>query len=88
MSSLPQTIYTFTPVVGFIKHSYFNVKKIYVEKEKVIHASTNQPHAFFAEFVLNSDREYEPTGQYYKAGILAQHREIQMKIADKGNRDR
>jgi hypothetical protein len=87
MSSLPPTIYTYTPVIGFIKQSYFNVKKIYIEKQKVIQASTIQPHAFFAEFVLNSDGEYEPTGQYYKAGILALHREIQMKIAEKGNRN-
>lgn len=87
MASLPQTIYTYTPVIGFNNYSYFNVKKIYIEKEKVIQSSTNQPHAFFAEFVLNSDGEYEPTGQYYKGGILAQHREIKMKIAEKGNRD-
>jgi hypothetical protein len=50
--------------VGFNKNSYFNVKKIYIEKEKVIQASTTQPYAFFAEFVLNTDGEYEPTGQY------------------------
>ena len=87
MSSLPQTIYTFTPVVGFNKNSYFTVKKIYVEKEKVIQASTIEPHAFFVEFGLNSHGEYEPTGQYYKAGVLAMHREIQKKITSKGNRD-
>jgi len=87
MSSLPPTIYTFTPVVGFNKNSYFNVKKIYIEKEKVIEASKNQPHAFFEEFVLNSDGDYEPTGKYYKGGVLAMHREEQMKIADKGNRN-
>jgi len=88
MSSLPHTIYTYAPVVGFNKNSYFNIKKIYTEKEKVIQASTNQPHAFFAEFVLNSDGEYEPSGQYYKGGILAQHREIQIKLTEKGNRNK
>jgi len=87
MSSLPQTIYTFTPVVGFNKHSYFNVKKIYVEKEKVIQASKNQPHAFFEEFTLNSDGEYEPTGQYYKGGVLAMHVQEKMKVTSKGNRN-
>jgi len=85
MSSLPPTIYTFTPIMSFNKNGYFTVKKIYVEKEKVIEASTIQPHAFFAEFVLNSDGDYEPTGQYYKAGVLAMHRETQPKIT--GNRN-
>ena len=88
MSSLPQTIYTYTPVVGFNKNSYFNTKKIYIEKDKVIQESTKQPHAFFVVFILNSDGEYEPTGQYYKGGILAMHREQQMKITVKGNRDK
>jgi hypothetical protein len=88
MTSLPQTIYTYTPVVDFNKNSYFNVKKIYIEKEKVIEASTNQPHAFFVEFILNSDGEYETTGQYYKHGVLAQHCETQLKIVGKGNRNK
>jgi hypothetical protein len=78
--SSPSFLYIYTPIVGCNKSSYFNVKKIYTEKEKVIQASRDEPNAFFEVFILNSVGEYEPTGQYYRVGCLLQHYTEKVKI--------
>jgi len=77
-------IYIYTPISSFNSKNYFNVKKVYIDEKKVIELSTSEPHAFFEIFSANICGEYQPTGQYYKAGVLMRHIAIAPKIT--GNR--
>jgi len=58
----------------------FNLNKIYIEKDKAIQATIDEPGTYVEIFILNRVKnEFEPTKEYYFKGVLDSYSKYSVK---------